>query len=139
MMKLNTVALATISLITYLIFAPLALAQEGHPMSGVWVGDWGQNAEQRNRVVIVLEWAGTELTGTINPGPNAIPIKSTSVTMMSPSDWGLHIEADGRNSRGQRATFMIDGTIDDIGTYNRSLAGTWNVGNEQGNFSITRQ
>ena len=33
----------------------------------------------------------------------------------------------------------IDGKLDDLGTYNRSLAGSWNVDKKPGTFSITRQ
>jgi hypothetical protein len=122
----------------FLSFLSLAAAQgqEGHPMSGVWVGDWGFSASERKRVVIVLEWEGTDLSGVINPGPNAVQVKLASA---DPSDWSLHMEADTVNATGQPATWIIDGQIDDLGTYNRTIAGSWNVGNEQGTFSITRQ
>ena len=105
-------------------------------MSGVWVGDWSLNGAGQKRVVVVLDWMGTELSGTINPGPNAIPIKTATVDT---TDWSLHLEADAKNSQGQPVSYVIDGKLDDLGTYNRSLAGTWNVGNEKGTFSITRQ
>ena len=121
--------------ITFL-FMSGAQAQEGHPMSGVWVGDWTLQGGQPQRVVVVLDWQGTELAGTINPGPKAIPIKSAVV---NPADWSLHVEADAPGNQGQSVKYVIDGKLDDLGTYNRSLAGSWNVGAEQGTFSITRQ
>lgn len=111
-------------------------SQEGHPMTGSWVGDWGMSDADRNRVVVIMEWTGTELTGTINPGPAAIPIRTASV---EPSDWSLHIEADGIDAGGQTIPWIIDGTLDDLGTYNRTVAGTWRAGDETGTFSITRQ
>jgi hypothetical protein len=113
-----------------------AIAQEGHPMTGSWIGDWGPSKDQRTRVVVVMEWTGKELVGTINPGPNAIPIKTAKV---DPTDWRLHIEAEGKGADGQPATYVIDGMIDDLGTYNRSIAGTWTVNSVKGDFSITRQ
>jgi hypothetical protein len=119
-----------------LLMVSIAHAQEGHPMSGVWVGDWGLDGAEQKRVVVVLDWIGTELSGTINPGPNAIPIKTATV---NPDDWSLHIEADAASSQGQTVRYVIDGKLDDLGTYNRSLAGSWNVGDEKGTFSITRQ
>ncbi len=119
-----------------LLLVSVAYAQEGHPMSGVWVGDWGLEGEEQKRVVVVLEWMGTELSGTINPGAEAIPIKTATVDT---ADWSLHLEADARNSQGQPVSYVIDGKLDDLGTYNRSLAGSWNVGDEKGTFSITRQ
>ena len=119
-----------------LLLVSVAHAQEGHPLSGVWVGDWTLNGAEQKRVVVALDWMGTELTGTINPGPNAIPIKTATVDT---ADWSLHLEADARNSQGQPVSYVIDGKLDDLGTYNRSIAGSWNVGDEQGTFSITRQ
>jgi hypothetical protein len=119
-----------------LLLVSVAHAQEGHPMSGVWVGDWGLDGAQQKRVVVVLDWMGTKLSGTINPGPNAIPIKTATVDT---ADWTLHLEADAQNSNGQPVSYVIDGKLDDLGTYNRSLAGSWNVGAEHGTFSITRQ
>ena len=105
-------------------------------MAGSWVGDWGPTPTQRNRVVVVMEWTGQELVGSINPGPNAIPLKIATVDT---SDWSLHIEADAEDAEGRPITYIIDGTIDDLGTYNRSIAGTWNFGATTGDFSITRQ
>ena len=119
-----------------LLLVSVAHAQEGHPMSGVWVGDWSLNGAGQKRVVVVLDWMGTELSGTINPGPNAIPIKIATVDT---TDWSIHLEADAKNGQGKPVSYVIDGKLDDLGTYNRSLAGTWNVGNEKGTFSITRQ
>lgn len=105
-------------------------------MSGVWVGDWGHDEQTRNRVVVVLDWMGSELSGTINPGPNAVAVRAAAV---NPEDWSLHLEADAQDSAGQAVTWIIDGTIDDLGTYNRSIAGTWLVNDIAGTFSITRQ
>ena len=135
-MKTKTVAQAAISLFACFIFSFLANAQEGHPMTGSWVGDWGPNAQERHRVVVIMEWTGKEITGTINPGPNAIPIKKATV---DPVEWSIHIEANGVDSEGRPAPFVIDGKLDDLGTYNRTLSGTWNVGKVPGTFSITRQ
>ena len=118
------------------LLASTASAQEGHPMSGVWVGDWILQGSQQQRVVVVLDWLGTQLAGTINPGPNAVPIK---VATVNPADWSLHLEADVPNGPGKFVHYVIDGKIDDLGTYNRSLAGSWNVDAKKGTFSITRQ
>jgi len=34
---------------------------------------------------------------------------------------------------------VLDGKLDDLGTYNRSLNGSWSVDGRTGTFSITRQ
>jgi hypothetical protein len=130
-----TARVAMFLLVVSMLMLPLG-AQEGHPLTGSWVGDWGPTKDQRTRVVVVMEWTGKELVGTINPGPNAIPIKNAKV---DPNDWRLHVEAEGKDAEGRPAKYVIDGTIDDLGTYNRSIAGTWSVGAVKGDFSITRQ
>ena len=135
-MKTSTVVLTAFCLFVCFTLGLPALAQEGHPMAGSWVGDWGPTPSQRNRVVVVLDWTGSALVGTINPGPNAIPVK---VARVNPSDWSLHMEADAKDAQGRAVTYVIDGKIDDLGTYNRTIAGTWRVGGAEGNFSITRQ
>ena len=135
-MNARTVARVAGSLIVAVMLVLPALAQEGHPMTGSWVGDWGPSKDQRTRVVVAMEWTGKELKATINPGPNAIAAK---VATVNPTDWSLHLEADGKDAAGRPAKYVIDGKIDDLGTYNRSIAGTWMVGTTKGDFSITRQ
>ena len=57
----------------------LAYAQSSDPLSGSWKGDWGPSASDRNQVAVELKWDGKALTGTVNPGPNAVPLsKATS-------------------------------------------------------------
>jgi hypothetical protein len=113
-----------------------ALAQEGHPMSGVWVGDWGVGTDSRQRVVIVLDWQGTQLSGVINPGPAAVPVR---VARVDPTDWSVYLEAEARNTGGRSEQWVLEGKLDDLGTYNRSLNGSWSVDGRAGTFSITRQ
>src|SRR3977135_754491 len=132
----RTVARISVSLVVGLMLVLPAIAQEGHPMSGRWVGAFGPRKHQRTCVVVAIEWTGKELTATINPGPNAIKAK---IAKANPVDWSLHIEADGKDAQGRPAMYVIDGKIDDLGTYNRSIIGTWNVGGVKGDFSITRQ
>ena len=105
-------------------------------MAGSWVGDWGLDAANRHRVVVILEWSGEEITGVVNPGPNAIPLSSSSV---DPMKWSLHFVANGKDASGAAVSYDVEGTIDDLGTYNRTLAGTWKVNGQSGDFSITRQ
>src|SRR5213593_2751204 len=51
------------------------LAQEGHPLTGVWYGDWGPTAAQRNHLTIQMNWDGKNVTGIVNPGPDSFPLK----------------------------------------------------------------
>jgi hypothetical protein len=71
-----------------LVFVVSAVAQEGHPLTGTWSGDWGPTPTERHHLTIVMNWDGKNVTGTINPGPDATPI--TSVFLDLPS-WTVRI------------------------------------------------
>jgi hypothetical protein len=111
------------------------LAQEGHPMVGTWHGDWGPSATQRTPAVWFLKWDTKNIVGTINPGPNAMPVKTAT---LDPSNWALHMEADGKDQAGNPVHVVIDGKIENIGSYNRTVSGTWLQGSAKGNFKMTR-
>ena len=46
---------------------PLAtgLAQEGHPLTGSWTGDWGPTPTERNSITLVMEWEGEKIGGFV--------------------------------------------------------------------------
>jgi hypothetical protein len=136
-----------------MIGAP-ALAQEGHPAKGTWVGYWGPTAQQ-NRVVIVMDYDGKNLTGAVNPGSNAVPIKLARLDITPgkpPSKPGelvgeptftVHIEADSKDAKGNSITIVADGTMQDVALPSRSIAGTWTQTSGgktvKGDFRIRRQ
>ena len=128
------VTIATVLLLACAARAPLA-AQEGHPMTGTWVGEWGPTPAQQTRVVIVMKWTGKELAGTINPGPKAVSFRTATV---NPDDWSVHIEADAADAQGRKVTYVIDGKLDQLGSYNRGIAGTWTVGTARNRFTVNR-
>jgi len=111
------------------------LAQEGHPLTGTWAGDWGPNATQRNHITIVMNWDGKNVTGTINPGPDATPISSV---FMDVTNWTVRIEADAKDRSGSTVHISADGRLEDIGSYHRKLIGTWSQGTTKGDFRLTR-
>ena len=112
-----------------------AVAQEGHPLTGTWSGDWGPTATQRNHITFVMSWDGKNVTGTINPGPDAIPIGSVFVDV---TNWNVRIEADGKDQAGKPVHIAAEGRLDDIGSYHRKLTGTWLQGTTKGDFKLTR-
>jgi hypothetical protein len=125
-----------IGLLAVLMTAALAFAQEGHPLKGSWIGDYGPNAADRNQVTIVMDWDGKQITGVVNPGPNAMPIQKAS---LEPKGWVVHFELDAKNNAGQTIHYVVDGHIENLGLYNRSIVGTWSHDNVKGDFKITRQ
>jgi hypothetical protein len=115
--------------------AAFSSAQYGHPLKGTWSGDWGPNDKVRHRVLLDLNWDGKAITGTINPGPNAVRIQKASV---DPSSWAVRFEAEGRTPAGATVSYVIEGQIENLGAYRRLLTGTWTQGSERGDFKLTR-
>jgi hypothetical protein len=110
-------------------------AQYGHPIRGSWSGDWGPNKETRNRLLLELNWDGKSVSGTINPGPNAVTLQKASV---DPSNWTVHFEAEGKDQAGRAVRYVVDGKIENLGSYNRVLSGTWTQGAVKGDFRVVR-
>src|SRR5215470_2587908 len=61
-------AFLIVSLLACLAVAGHALAQEGHPLKGTWLGDWGPSKADRNQVVVVMDWDGKQVSGQNNAG-----------------------------------------------------------------------
>ena len=51
-----------------------AMAQEGHPLKGSWIGEWSGNTTLGDFVLIVMDWDGENVTGMINPGTDNMEI-----------------------------------------------------------------
>ena len=119
-----------------LVMGVSAFAQEGHPLKGTWLGDWGPSKTDRNQVTVLMDWDGKQITGQINPGPGAVPLTKAS---LEPKGWLVHLEADGKDSAGKPVHYVIDGKIENLGLYNRSIVGTWNHDSVKGDFKISRQ
>jgi hypothetical protein len=118
-----------------LVSAP-AVAQEGHPLKGSWLGTWEPNKTHGNDVLLVLNWDGKNITGMINPGTDNMPIKNAT---LNPDGWVVHLEADGKDRAGAVITYVIDGKIEGLSFPNRSVIGTWRSQQGKGSFKISRQ
>lgn len=129
-------AFLLVCLFVCVVLAVSAFGQEGHPLKGTWLGDWGPSKTDRNQVVVVMDWDGKEISGQVNPGPNAIKISKAA---LDPKGWMVHFEADTKNAAGQPVHYVVDGKIENLGLYNRSIVGTWNHDNVKGDFKLTRQ
>jgi len=91
----------------------------------------GPNAGDENRLILLMDWDGKAITGTINPGPQAIPITKAE---LNPADWSLHIEGGSGAPR-----VVLDGKFENLTWLARSLAGTYIQGDQRGTFKVTRQ
>ena len=146
--------LRSLCLLSCALLAVTALAQEGHPAKGTWVGFWGPTASQ-TRIVIVMDYDGKNLSVVVNPGPNAVPIKLArmDITPGKPPakrrdppgepTFKMHIEADSKDAKGNSISIVADGTMHEVGLPGRSMEGIWSqtsVGKtEKGDFRIRRQ
>ena len=119
-----------------LVAATPAVAQEGHPLKGSWIGTWAGNHNQGDDLLLVLNWDGKNITGTINPGTDNMPIKNAT---LNPEGWVVHLEADAKDKSGAALTYVIDGKIEDLRLPNRSISGTWKNQRENGVFKVGRQ
>jgi hypothetical protein len=111
------------------------LAQQGHPLTGTWSGDWGPTATQRNAVTFVMNWDGKNITGLINPGPDSVPIASVYLDV---ANWTIRIEADAKDQTGKAVHIVAEGKLEDIGSYHRTIKGSWQQGAVKGDFRLTR-
>jgi Ni/Co efflux regulator RcnB len=88
--------------------ATSALAQSD-PLSGTWKGDWGPSPGDRNQVTVELKWDGKALTGTVNPGPNAVALSKATFDSKTNA---VHFEADAKGRSGNTIHYVNDGKVD---------------------------
>lgn len=135
--------------------AVFAAAQEGHPLTGTWYGDFGMTAGQRNDLTVIMKWDGANVTGMVNPGAAMVPIKTARMdvklgtpgqrgqngqpgTAATPSTFLVHFEVDAKNKTGGMDHFIFDGKIENPVAGNRTIVGTWTCGNTKGDFRLRR-
>jgi hypothetical protein len=124
-----------------------ALAQEGHPAKGTWVGYWGPTLTVQSRIVLVIDHDGKTMSGMFQPGPNAVPLKVArlDITPGTPAVgvgrgnqgqappqtpailpiFKVHFEIDAKDARGNPVAIVADGTMNNVALPNRSIIGTW--------------
>ena len=78
-----------------------------------------------------MDWDGKVVTATMNPGPEALRFTKAE---LDHTNWSVHLEGTSAGTR-----YVIDGKIENLGSARRSIVGTWNQGNQKGDFKITRQ
>lgn len=128
--------LAALAFVISLVLPAAAMAQQGHPLVGIWLGSWG-TGDTRNDVVLELNWMNTSLSGSINPGfPDATTINAGE---LDPANWTVHIEGTSKDEAGNPVKVIIDGELQNLGSAKRTLSGTWKRGTATGDFQLTRE
>ena len=109
-------------------------AQEGHPLTGTWSGDWGPSATSRTHITMVMAWDGKAVTGTINPGPDAVAVPAIQLDV---ANWTIRFETTAKTAASTE-TIAVEGKIEELGSAHRTVAGTWRQGSAKGTFKLTR-
>jgi hypothetical protein len=118
-----------------LTVAGVAAAQVGHPVKGSWSGYWGTSDADKHRVLLVLDWQNREITGTLNPGPNAVKIDKAELDV---DTWTLNLSASMPDASGRKLPFRTTGRLTNLGSWtNRTYSGTYVFGAEKGRFTVT--
>ena len=128
------IAVCVLSLAALAGNAQLA-AQEGHPLKGSWIGTWGPAKSHAADLVLILNWDGKSITGTLNPGVDDVAIKNAT---LDPATWTLRFEADVKDKAGV-LNYAVEGKIENLAFPNRTISGTWKNQRESGKFKIGRQ
>lgn len=111
----------------FILMSGTAMAQEGHPLKGSWIGEWTGNETHGDFVLLVLDWDGKNITGVINPGTDNMVIEKAE---LDPTDWSVTIQAGG---------YELEGTINALELPSRSIVGTWKNQDRGGKLEISRQ
>lgn len=112
-----------------------ALAQEGHPLTGSWTGEWGPGVTERNHITVVMDWEGEKISGFVLLGANSIPIVNVA---LDATKWTVGLEAKGKDASGNAVEIAAEGRLENIGSAHRTISGTWRQGTTKGDFKLTR-
>ena len=141
---------ALIALIATLVTP--AVAQEGHPLTGTWYGEYAEGSQKRD-LTVIMKWDGRSVSGTINPGPASVAMKTVvlnitpgkpapegqSSTQGIPPVFHVRFEVDMPGAAGAPARGMVfEGTIENPVAGNRKIVGMWSRGSERGPFQLQR-
>jgi hypothetical protein len=135
-MKFKRAAVAACAAILATAPWPSTLGQEGHPLKGSWLGAWAGNETHGDIILVVLDWDGASISGTINPGTDNMAL--TKATLEA-DGWVVTLEADAQDRSGAAIHYVIEGKIENLELSNRSVVGTWRSERGSGAFEMTRQ
>jgi hypothetical protein len=133
-----------------LAIAVPGLAQWGHPLKGGWSGEWRETLSKTHRLLIEFQWEGKYginpeggiLSGTLDPGEDGIPLKNLTLTppkggvANGDAPWALHFEAEMKGADGKPVKVVVDGFLENLGSYKRIISGIWQEGDKKGPFKI---
>ena len=86
--------------------------------------------ERRTPVTVAINWDGTNLSGTVNPGSEAVTITKGS---FAPDTGMVTMDASANASGGKMIHYTVEGKLAE-----GAITGTWMDGDKKGDFKITK-
>ena len=114
------------------LFSVAAVAQEGFPLDGTWRGEHAAAKGAPTTVVVIMQWDGKQVAGTINPGPNGIEFTGAT---LDPDGWKVHLAA--KDAKGKE--IILEGVVSDLGKYSRVITGKWTEGGKTRDIRFVRE
>jgi hypothetical protein len=113
-------------------FAVAANAQEGFPLDGTWRATLPAAVNSPTTIVLIMQWDGSRVTGTINPGPEGVDF---SEARLNPEGWKVSVAA--KDPKG--AAIQFEGVLSDLGKYSRVITGQWTQGGKSQEIRFVRE
>jgi hypothetical protein len=113
-----------------------AHAQEGYPLDGTWRGSLRGADGAQSAIVIVMKWDGKSINGIVNPGRRAA---SFTAAELDPRDWTVRFATTVVDATGTASPVVIEGTLANLGSYHRTITGSWTQAGATQPFTLTRE
>jgi hypothetical protein len=104
-----------------ILLAGSAAAQEGFPLDGTWRGETTAKDGSHRTIVLVMQWDGKQISGTMNPGRDGADFNGGK---LNPEGWKFTMGF--KDGKGTAVRF--EGAISNLGKYDRALSGRWTEG-----------
>ena len=117
-----------------LMAASPGLGQQGHPLSGSWHGEWGPPGDRMD-LTVIMDWDGQRVTGLVNPVTDRAELQNAT---LDSGNWAVRFEVDVKGPSDRMLHCVADGRLERLGSDRRTLSGTWNCGDLESEFEMTR-
>jgi hypothetical protein len=97
----------------------------------MWSGDYGPDADRRERIRVDLRWEDSNLRGTVHAGARSLDLTSAS---FQPESGAIKMEFDAQGNNGQTVHYTIEGKVE-----SDTMSGTWRHPSQSGDFQVTRR
>lgn len=86
-------------------------------------------------LTVILDWDGQRVTGLVNPVTDRAQLRNAT---LDSGNWTVRFEVDVKGPSSQILHCVADGRLGLLGSDRRTLSGTWNCGDLESEFEMTR-